>query len=307
MPNKLFLLDAYALIFRAYYAFIKNPRVTSKGLNTSAIFGFLNSLMDVLQKEKPSHIAVAFDSSAKTFRHDKFPAYKANRDATPEDIRLAVPYIKSLLDALNIPIYEVPGFEADDVIGTLARRASEQGFLTYMMTPDKDFCQLVTNDILIYKPSRSGSGVEIWGVDEVKKNFEVDNPIQVIDILGLWGDASDNIPGAPGIGEKTAKKLIKEFGSIEVLIHNTNKLQGKVKETIQSHVDQVMLSKELATICTDVPIHIREEEMRLSDPDTNKLPSDRRSPSGANADPISLASPITSGTIDVKAPAPSNV
>ncbi len=271
MPNKLFLLDAYALIFRAYYAFIKNPRVNSKGLNTSAIFGFLNSLMDVLQKEKPTHIAVAFDSSAKTFRHDKFPAYKANRDATPEDIKLAVPYIKKILDALNIPIYEVPGFEADDVIGTLAKRASEQGFVTYMMTPDKDFCQLVTSTILMYKPSRSGNGVEIWGPDEVKKNFEVDSPVQVIDILGLWGDASDNIPGAPGIGEKTAKKLIREFGSIEVLIHNTNKLQGKVKETIQNNSEQVKLSKELATICTEVPVYIHEEEMKLTDPDVGKL------------------------------------
>ena len=271
MSKKLFLLDAYALIFRAYYAFIKNPRVNSKGLNTSAIFGFLNSLMEVLYKEKPTHIAVAFDSSAKTFRHDKFPAYKANRDATPEDIKLAVPYIKSLLEGLNIPIFEVPGFEADDVIGTLARRASEQGFTTYMMTPDKDFCQLVTNDILIYKPSRSGSGVEVWGPEEVKKNFEVDSPIQVIDILGLWGDASDNIPGAPGIGEKTSKKLIKEYGSIEVLIHNANKLQGKVKETIIKNAEQVKLSKELATICTDVPIHLHEEEIRLSDPDVSKL------------------------------------
>jgi len=271
MTKKLFLLDAYALIFRAYYAFIKNPRVTSKGLNTSAIFGFLNSLIEILQKEKPTHIAVAFDSSAKTFRHDKFPAYKANRDATPEDIKIAVPYIKSLLDALNIPIFEVPGYEADDIIGTLTRQASEQGFLTYMMTPDKDFCQLVTQNVLLYKPSRSGNGVEIWDVNEVKKNFEIDEPKQVIDILGLWGDASDNIPGAPGIGEKTAKKLIKEFGSIEVLLHNVNKLQGKVKETLEKNSEQVLLSKELATICLNVPIQLREDELVVSEPDTQKL------------------------------------
>lgn len=271
MTKKLFLLDAYALIFRAYYAFIKNPRVTSKGLNTSAIFGFLNSLIEILQKEKPTHIAVAFDSSAKTFRHDKFPAYKANRDATPEDIKIAVPYVKSLLDALNIPIFEVPGYEADDIIGTLTRQASEQGFLTYMMTPDKDFCQLVTQNVLLYKPSRSGNGIEIWDVNEVKKNFEIDEPKQVIDILGLWGDASDNIPGAPGIGEKTAKKLIKEFGSIEVLLHNVNKLQGKVKETLEKNSEQVLLSKELATICLNVPIQLREEEIVVSEPNTQKL------------------------------------
>lgn len=271
MSKKLFLLDAYALIFRAYYAFIKNPRITSKGLNTSAIFGFLNSLVEIIQKEKPTHIAVAFDSGAKTFRHDKFPAYKANRDATPEDIKLSIPYIKSLLDAFNIPIYEVPGFEADDVIGTLSKQASEQDFVTYMMTPDKDFCQLVKPNVFMYKPSRSGNGVEIWGIPEVKKNFEVDYPSQVIDILGLWGDASDNIPGAPGIGEKTAKKLIKEYGSIEAILHNVSKLQGKVKETLQTHTEQVMLSKELATICTEVPIKIHDEEMKVSDPDIAKL------------------------------------
>lgn len=271
MSKKLFLLDAYALIFRAYYAFIKNPRITSKGLNTSAIFGFLNSLIEILQKEKPTHIAVAFDSSAKTFRHDKFPAYKANRDATPEDIKKAVPYVKSLLDALNIPIFEVPGYEADDIIGTLSKQATEQGFLTYMMTPDKDFCQLVTQNVLLYKPSRSGNGVEIWDINEVKKNFEVDDPKQVIDILGLWGDASDNIPGAPGIGEKTAKKLIKEFGSIEILLHNVNKLQGKVKETLEKNSNQILLSKELATIYLNVPIQLREDEIVVSVPDTQKL------------------------------------
>lgn len=271
MEKKLFLLDAYALIYRSYYAFIKNPRVTSKGLNTSAIFGFVNYLIEILQKEKPTHLAVAFDSSAKTFRHDKFPAYKANRDATPEDIKLSIPYVKSLLDALNIPIYVVPGFEADDIIGTLAKQASEQGFVTYMMTPDKDFCQLVSSNVFMYKPRRSGSGIEIWGIDEVKKNFEVDYPSQVIDILGLWGDASDNIPGAPGIGEKTAKKLIKEFGSIEAILHNVSKLQGKVKETLQTHSEQVLLSKELATICTEVPIKVHEEEMKVCDPDITKL------------------------------------
>lgn len=271
MQKKLFLLDAYALIFRAYYAFINSPRKTSKGFNTSAIFGFVNALLDVIQKEKPSHIAVAFDSSAKTFRHDKFPAYKANREATPEDIKLAVPYIKQILDALNITIYEMPGFEADDIIGTVSKQSAKLGFLTYMMTPDKDFCQLVNNDVLLYKPSRAGNGVDVWGVNEVIKSFEIEYPLQVIDILGLWGDASDNIPGAPGIGEKTAKKLIKEYGSIEVLLHNVNKLQGKVKESLINNREQVLLSKELATICTTAPISFREDESKLVAPDLNKI------------------------------------
>lgn len=269
--NKVFLLDAYALIFRAYYAFIKNPRINSKGVNTSAIFGFMNSLLDVIQKEKPSHLAIAFDSSAKTFRHDVFPAYKATREATPEDIKNAIPYIKLIIEALQIPVFEVPGYEADDVIGTLAKYFAKKDFTVFMMTPDKDFCQLVDKNIFIYKPSRSGSEVEIWGIPEVQRNFEVQFPLQVIDILGLWGDASDNVPGAPGIGEKTAKKLIKEFGSIESLLQQTEKLSGKIKENLIQYKDQVLLSKKLVTIYTSVPLNVDEDSIKLTPPNISKI------------------------------------
>jgi len=224
-PKKLFLLDAYALIFRAYYAFIKNPRVTSKGLNTSAIFGFLLSLEEILQKQKPTHIAVVFDTPTPTFRHVMFKEYKANRDETPEDIKKAVPYIKRLIEAYKIPVIDFPGFEADDVIGTLARKASEEGFVTYMVTPDKDFAQLVSHNVFMLKPSRSGNESILWGVDDVKTQFAVDRPEQVIDVLALMGDTADNIPGAPGVGPKTAMKLISEYGSIEELFLNTDKLK----------------------------------------------------------------------------------
>jgi DNA polymerase-1 len=269
--KKILLLDAYALIFRAYYAFIKNPRVNSKGVNTSAIFGFLNTLLDVVQKEKPTHLAIAFDSSAKTFRHDEFPAYKATRESTPEDIKASIPYIKNIVEALGIPMFEVPGFEADDVVGTLAKIFSKKNYTVYMMTPDKDYCQLVAHNVFIYKPGRSGGDVEILGIPEVQRKFEVQTPAQVIDVLGLWGDASDNIPGAPGIGEKTAKKLIKEFGSIEALLQQTDKLTGKIKESLIQHREQVLLSKKLVTIDTAVPLNIIEENLLLTPPDIEKL------------------------------------
>ncbi|NLJ44544.1 MAG: DNA polymerase I [Bacteroidales bacterium] len=271
--KKLFLLDAYALIFRAYYAFIKNPRVTSKGMNTSAIFGFLLTLREVLQKHKPTHIAVAFDRPEPTFRHEMFPAYKATRDETPEDIRNSVPYIHKLLEAYRIPIISCPGFEADDVIGTLSRKASEKGFLTFMMTPDKDFAQLVTDRVFMLKPSRSGNESVKWGVEDVKREFSVREPLQVIDILALMGDTADNIPGAPGVGPKTAMKLISEYGSVEELFNHTSELKGKLKEIIESNREQIELSKKLATIELDVPVDLKEEELILEAPDTEKLRS----------------------------------
>jgi len=262
--KKLFLLDAYALIFRAYYAFINNPMRNSKGLNTSAIFGFTTALMDVLTNEKPTHIAVAFDYPGPTFRHKMFPEYKANRDATPEDIKLSVPYIKEIIKGFNIPILELEGFEADDVIGTIAKKASEKEFLTYMMTPDKDFGQLVSDNIFMYKPKRSGGEVEILGPDEIKEKYGLKNPIHVIDILALMGDSADNIPGAPGIGEKTAIKLLSEYETVENLLNNTSALKGKQKEKIEENVEQIKLSKFLATINVDVPIKFSESELKIS-------------------------------------------
>jgi DNA polymerase I len=252
--KKLFILDAYALIFRAYYAFISRPIRNSKGINTSAIYGFVTALDEILTKENPSHIAVAFDPPSPTFRHDMYEQYKANRDETPEDIKLSVPYIKRILEAYNIPILEYEGYEADDVIGTVAKIALREGYKVYMMTPDKDFAQLVEEGIYIYKPRRSGNESEIWSVEEVKREFEINNPIQVIDILALWGDASDNIPGAPGIGEKTAKKLIAEYGSVENLLENLHQLKEKQKHTLEAFRDQIILSKKLATIDIHVPI-----------------------------------------------------
>jgi len=269
--KRLFLLDAYALIFRAYYAFIKNPRVTSRGMNTSAIFGFLLTLREVLQKQKPTHIAVVFDRPEPTFRHEMYPEYKATRDATPEDIRNAVPYIHKLLEAYRIPVISYPGFEADDVIGTLSRKASEKGFLTYMMTPDKDFAQLVTDTVFMLKPSRSGNESVKWGVDDVRREFSVNDPVQVIDILALMGDTADNIPGAPGVGPKTAMKLISEYGSVEELFKHTSDLKGKLKEIIENNQAQIELSKKLATIEISVPVDLKEEELVLETPDTEKL------------------------------------
>jgi DNA polymerase-1 len=272
-PKRLFLLDAYALIFRSYYAFIKNPRITSKGMNTSAIFGFLLTLREVLQKQKPTHIAVVFDTPAPTFRHEMYKDYKANRDETPEDIKKAVPYIKRLVEAYKIPIIDYPGFEADDVIGTLARKASEKGFVTYMMTPDKDFAQLVSGNIFMFKPSRSGNESVKWGVDEVKREFSVQRPEQVIDILALMGDTADNIPGAPGVGPKTAMKLISEYGSVEVLFMHTDQLKGKLKEIIENNKEQIELSKKLATIDLNVPVELKENELILETADPEKLKS----------------------------------
>lgn len=270
-PKKLFLLDAYALIFRAYYAFIRNPRITSKGLNTSAVFGFLLALREVLQKQKPSHIGVVFDTHEPTFRHKIFSDYKANRDETPEDIRKAVPYIRRLLEAYRIPILECSGFEADDVIGTLAKKASVKGFETFMMTPDKDFAQLVSENVYMFKPSRSGNESVIWGVNEIKQEFSVSDPLQVIDILALMGDSADNIPGAPGVGPKTAKKLISEYGSVDEVLRNTDKLKGKLKESIENNRGQIELSRTLATIDTDVPVEFSEEDLIAEPPDREKL------------------------------------
>jgi DNA polymerase-1 len=272
-PKKLFLLDAYALIFRSYYAFIKNPRITSRGMNTSAIFGFLLTLREVLQKQRPTHIAVVFDTPTPTFRHEMYKEYKANRDETPEDIKKAVPYIKRLIEAYKIPIIDYPGFEADDVIGTLAKKASGKGFVTYMMTPDKDFAQLVSDTIFMLKPSRSGNESLKWGVDEVKREFSVQQPEQVIDILALMGDTADNIPGAPGVGPKTAMKLITEYGSVEELFKNTAQLKGKLKEIIENNKEQIVLSKKLATIDLNVPVDLKEDELILETPDYEKLKS----------------------------------
>ncbi len=271
--KKLFLLDAYALIFRAYYAFISRPIRNSKGLNTSAIFGFINTLDEVLRKENPGYIAVAFDPPSPTFRHEMYKAYKANREATPPDIKLSVPYIKKILEAYRIPILEYEGFEADDVIGTVSKIAKNQGFEVYMMTPDKDFTQLVEEGIYIYKPRRLGKDNEVIGTEEVKKNFEVENPSQVIEILALWGDSSDNIPGAPGIGEKTAKRLIAQYGSIENLLANTNDLKGKQKESIEENAEQILLFKKLVTIDINVPINIHPEEFIVKEPDKHLLES----------------------------------
>ncbi|HLK96632.1 MAG TPA: 5'-3' exonuclease H3TH domain-containing protein, partial [Hymenobacter sp.] len=271
-PHKLFLLDAFALIYRSHLAFSKNPRVNSKGLNTGAILGFTNTLVEVLQKEKPTHIGVAFDAQKKTFRHEQFADYKAQRQAMPEDIGLAIPYIKKIIQAFNIPILMVNGFEADDVIGTLARRAEQQGFgEVFMMTPDKDYCQLVTDCVKIYRPAFMGNAAEILDVQHVLQRFEIERVEQVIDILGLQGDASDNIPGIPGIGEKTAKKLIQEFGSVENLIANVDKLKGKQQDNVREFAEQGLMSKELATIHLDVPIEFHEENLRLEQPDADQL------------------------------------
>ncbi|MDP2088708.1 MAG: DNA polymerase I [Flavobacteriaceae bacterium] len=268
--KKLFLLDAYALIFRGYYAFIKNPRINSKGLDTSAILGFMNSLVDVIKRENPNHLAVAFDKGGSDMRNEIFPAYKAHRDETPEAIKIAIPYIHQLLEAMHIPIIEKSGFEADDLIGTLAKQAEKAGYQVFMVTPDKDFAQLVSENIFMYKPSRMGNGIEIWGVEEVKQKFEVNHPLQVIDYLGMMGDAVDNFPGLPGVGEKTAKKFIKEYGSLENLLANTHQLTGKLKENIEANKELGILSKKLATIITDCPIEFDETDFELSQPDFDK-------------------------------------
>ena len=259
--NKLFLIDAFAIIFRSYFGFGNNQRYNSKGLNTSVTLGFCNTLLEVLQKQKPSHIAVVFDAPGKTFRNDLYSEYKANRNETPEDIKSSIPYVKRLINSFNIPILEKVGFEADDVIGTIAKKAEQENFEVYMMTPDKDFAQLVSENIFMYRPGRSGKPAEVWGIPEVQKKFEVETPDQVIDILGMWGDASDNIPGIPGIGEKTSKKLIKSYGSIEGLLTNTDDLKGKQKENVINFGEQGLLSKKLATIILNVPVNIDFDSM----------------------------------------------
>ncbi len=260
--EKLFLLDAYALIYRAYYALIKNPRINSKGFNTSAILGFINTLEDVLKKENPTHIGIAFDPKGPTFRHEAYEEYKAQREETPEVIRESVPVIKEFIKAYNIPIFEVPGYEADDVIGTLAKQAEKRGIITYMMTPDKDYGQLVSDTTFIYRPKYGDKEFEVMGVERVKEKFGIDNTLQVIDLLGLMGDSSDNIPGCPGVGEKTAQKLIAEFGSIENLLENTDKLKGALKTKVEENKEKINFSKFLATIKTDVPIELDMELLK---------------------------------------------
>lgn len=271
MTKKLFLLDAYALIYRSYYAFIKNPRINSKGLNTSAPFGFTLTLDEILRKEKPSHIAVVFDPPTPTFRHEMFSDYKAQRPPMPEDLKTSVPYVKQIIEAFNIPILEVNGFEADDVIGTIAHLAANEGFSVVMMTPDKDFAQLVQENVKIMRPRRSGKDAEILGIEEIQKEFLVEKPEQVIDVLALWGDAADNIPGAPGIGEKTAKAMISEYGSIDVIYENLDKLKPKQKENLINFKDQVMRARELVKIITDVPIKFDQENMISQKPDFQKI------------------------------------
>ena len=268
--KRLFLVDAYALIFRGYYAFIKNPRINSKGLDTSAIMGFMNSLLDVIKRERPDHLAVCFDKGGSADRVEMFEAYKANRDETPEAIRLAIPYIESILKAMHIPIMVKEGFEADDVIGTLSKQAEKEGYQTFMVTPDKDFAQLVSENIFMYKP-RFGGGYDVWGIPEVQKKFEVENPLQVIDFLGMMGDSSDNIPGLPGVGEKTAKKFLAQFGSMEGLLANTDQLKGKMKEKVKANKELGLLSKKLATIMLDVPVTFDANDFTLDEPDIEKV------------------------------------
>ncbi len=268
--KRLFLVDAYALIFRGYYAFIKNPRINSKGVDTSAIMGFMNSLLDVIKRERPDHLAVCFDKGGSADRVEMYEAYKANRDETPEAIKIAVPYIQNILKAMHIPIMVKEGYEADDVIGTLSKQAEKEGYKTFMVTPDKDFAQLVSENIFMYRPV-FGGGYETWGIPEVQKKFEVTDPLQVIDFLGMMGDSSDNIPGLPGVGEKTAKKFLGLYGSMENLLANTHELKGKMKEKIEAHGDLGLLSKKLATIMLDVPVQFNEKDFEMSEPDIAKV------------------------------------
>ncbi len=270
-PKRLFLIDAYALIFRGYYAFIKNPRINSKGIDTSAIFGFMNSLLDLIKREKPDHISVCFDKGGSKSRTEIYSEYKSNRHETPEAIKIAVPYIQKILKEMNISIIEKEGYEADDIIGTIAKKAEIKNFETYMVTPDKDFAQLVSEKIFIYRPARMGNGIEIWGVNEVKEKFEVDSPLQIIDYLGMMGDSVDNIPGLPGVGDKTAKKFIKQYGSIENLLSNTDQLKGKLKEKIEENKDLGILSKELAKILLNVPVNFDFKDFKISKPNYNNL------------------------------------
>ncbi|RLJ61495.1 DNA polymerase I [Lacinutrix venerupis] len=268
--KRVFLVDAYALIFRGYYAFIKNPRINSKGQDTSAIMGFMNSLLDVIKRERPNLLAVCFDKGGSTDRVEMFEEYKANRDETPEGIKTAIPYICQILEAMHIPIMVKEGFEADDVIGTLAKQAEKEGYQTFMVTPDKDFAQLVSDNIFMYRPV-FGGGYETWGIPEVQKKFEVKDPLQVIDYLGMMGDASDNIPGLPGVGDKTAKKFLAQFGSMENLLANTDQLKGKMKEKVEANAELGLLSKKLATIMLDVPVEFHAKDFELDAPDIEKV------------------------------------
>ncbi|MES2286527.1 MAG: DNA polymerase I [Bacteroidota bacterium] len=311
--KKLFLLDAFALIYRAYFAFSNNHRINSKGVNTSAVLGFTNTLLEVLKKEKPSHIAVVFDTSEPTVRHVEFAEYKAGREAMPEDLSASIPYIIKLIEGFNIPVLYSNGYEADDVIGTLAKKAELEGFTTYMMTPDKDFGQLVSDNIFIYKPARLGNGMEIMGVKEVCKKWDIQNVNQLIDILGLMGDKVDNISGIPGVGEKTAIQLVKDFGSIENLIQNTDKLKGKLKEKVIEHKDKAIQSKWLATIICDVPIEFNEEALKMEEPNREVLKElftelefrrlAEQMGLGFNPTNSSPAAPVVEGT-PLKSPAP---
>jgi len=269
--KRLFLLDAYALIFRGYYAFIKNPRINSKGMDTSAILGFMNSLIDVIKRERPDHLAVAFDKEGSFVRTEMYVQYKAHRDETPEAIKLAIPYIQDILRAMHIPIIEEAGCEADDLIGTVAKQAEKEGYQVFMVTPDKDFAQLVSDNIFMYRPARLGNGIEIWGVPEVLERFEIERPEQVIDYLGMMGDAVDNIPGLPGVGEKTAKKFLKDYGSMENLLANTHELKGKLRENIEANKELGIMSKKLATIITDCNVTFNETDYELTKPDTDKV------------------------------------
>lgn len=269
--KKLFLLDAYALIYRAFFALNKNPRINSKGVNTSAVMGFLNTLYEILKNEKPTHIGVAFDVSSPTQRQQEFLDYKANREKMPEDLRASIPYIIRLIEAFNIPIFAVEGYEADDVIGTLSKKAEQAGFITYMMTPDKDFGQLVTEKVMMYKPAKFGEPAQIWGPKEVCERYGIKEPKQLIDILGLWGDTADNIPGIPGIGEKTASALVAQYGSVENLIAHADELKGKQKENVVNFADQGLMSKMLATINTEVPVEFDEDLLTAKEPDVPSL------------------------------------
>ena len=269
--KSLFLLDAYALIYRGYYAFIKNPRINSKGLDTSAILGFTNSLFEIIRSQKPDYIGVAFDKGGSVTRSEMFVEYKSNRDKTPEPIIMAIPYIKNILEGMNIPILEQEGFEADDIIGTVAKKAEKKNFKVFMVTPDKDFSQLVSENIFLCKPARMGNGMEIWGTKEVNEKFEINSPEQVIDFLGMMGDSVDNIPGLPGVGEKTAKKFLKEYGSLENLLSNSHLIPGKLGEKITNNKELGIISKELAKIILDVPIDYNLKDFKLTEPDKGKV------------------------------------
>ena len=269
--KRLFLLDGHALVYRAHFAFITRPLINSKGINTSAVTGFTRTLWDLMAAQKPTHLAVAFDLSGPTFRHEMFPEYKANREEQPEDITIAFPYIKSILKAFKIPIISVEGYEADDVIGTLAKQAEKEGYTVYMVTPDKDFGQLVSENIYLYRPSRQGNGIEIMGVEEICEKWGIQNVDQVIDMLALQGDKVDNIPGVPGIGIKTAAKLLAQFESVENLLENTDQLKGKQKEKVEDNKDMAILSKKLATIDIEAPIQFDENVFILEKPDKTKL------------------------------------